>query len=232
LSRNDSSPPTFDPVWDRLYCDGQENRYPWDAVVSFVFNHRPADKTPEQTRIIEVGCGTAPNLWFAAREGFSVSGIDGSEVAIAKARERFREDGLAGDLRAGDFTALPFDSGQFDLAIDRAALTTCGLSAACRAIAEVHRVLAPGAVFFCNPYSRHHNSAESGEPGDDGLSVAISSGTLKGAGQICFYDRDTLLGQFPETQWRILTLDHMELSPHIPDAGCVSAEWRLIAEKI
>ena len=37
-------------------------------------------------RILEVGCGMGNNLWFAAREGCRVSGLDAVESAIRFAR--------------------------------------------------------------------------------------------------------------------------------------------------
>jgi SAM-dependent methyltransferase len=145
------APKTFDPIWEKIYRSGRHaNRYPWDAVVSFVFHYRPHDKSPAETSIVEIGCGTAPNLWFAAREGFRVAGIDASDAAIAIARQRFATDGLHGDLQVGTFSMLPFGTARFDLAIDRAALTCVGDSVAREAIAEVHRVLRPGGVAFCN----------------------------------------------------------------------------------
>jgi ubiquinone/menaquinone biosynthesis C-methylase UbiE len=132
----------------------------------------------------------------------------------------------------GDFTSLPFADEEFHLAIDRAALSTCGLESARHAIAEVHRVLRTGGIFFCNPYSHHHPSQTSGQPGGDGLTVDISAGSLVGAGQICFYDREALLKQFPDTQWRVLALSHMEVEPITGDTETDVAEWRLVAEKI
>jgi hypothetical protein len=67
-----SSERTFDPVWDEIYGQGRHfNHYPYDAVVSFVFNNRPGDRPRDQVRVLEVACGAGNNLWFAAREGFS-----------------------------------------------------------------------------------------------------------------------------------------------------------------
>ena len=112
-----SKPPSFDPVWEEKYSQGHSERYPWDHVVSFVFRNYPRHKLRKDVKILEVGCGTGSNLWFAAREGFQVAGIDASPSAIAYAQQRFAADGLTGDLRQGDFTELPHESNSFDLAL-------------------------------------------------------------------------------------------------------------------
>ncbi|MBK9203500.1 MAG: class I SAM-dependent methyltransferase [Candidatus Obscuribacter sp.] len=49
--------------------------------------------------------------------------MEGSASAIQYAQERFKLENLKGDLRVGDFTALPFTDNTFDLVIDRGALT-------------------------------------------------------------------------------------------------------------
>ena len=89
--------------WEDAYRNGHRQAYPWDAVVSFVMRNAPRDRPRDQVRILEVGCGTASNLWFASREGFNVSGIDISSDAIQFARTWFEREGLKGDLREGSF---------------------------------------------------------------------------------------------------------------------------------
>ena len=101
-----------------------------------------------EIRVLEVGCGAGNNLWFAAREGLLVSGIDASSAAINYAKNRFREENLEGDFRIGDFTDLPFDDHFFDLVIDRAAITSTGLSNSLKAIKEVNLDLEQLPTFF------------------------------------------------------------------------------------
>jgi SAM-dependent methyltransferase len=226
----DSQSRSFDPVWDRIYRSGLHgNRYPWDAVVSFVFRYRPRERKANEASIIEIGCGTGPNLWFAAREGFHVSGIDASEAAIADARARFAAEGLRGDFRVGEFSDLPFENASFDLGIDRAALTCTGDAVARKTVAELGRVLRPGGAMFCNVYSDRHSSRASGRAGPDGITSDISSGTLTGVGQIRFYDRDDLLALFVEPTWTTLSLEHVSVTNAFDST--VHAEWRLIARR-
>lgn len=200
-------------------------------VVTFVYRNRPKDKSPQETNILEVGCGTASNLWFAAREGFRTAGIDASSSAIAEARRRFKLDGLWGQLETGDFTALPFDDDIFDLAIDRASLTCCGFSSAQKAVSEIRRTLKTGGRFFFNPYSSRHSSFAAGYSGDDGLTMGIDAGTLVGAGQICFYDRRDIDSLFADG-WKILTIQHAELSDETAPARLIHADWRVVVEKV
>jgi SAM-dependent methyltransferase len=224
---------SFDHVWDEIYLSGRHNnRYPWDAVVSYIYRYRPPNKATNQISIIEVGCGTASNLWFAAREGMQVAGIDASQPAIQLAQERFKSEDLSGDLRIGDFIDLPWGGASFDMAIDRGALTCCGYSAATKAIAEVARVLRPGGTFFCNVLSENHTSRNAGVPGPDSLTVNIAAGPLVGVGQICFYSMEQLLGQFPASVWSVLRCDHVLIEAKLDTNQHKQAEWRLIARKL
>jgi len=222
---------TFDPVWEERFSRGHFSRYPWDVVVSFVFSNYPRHKPRREVRIFEAGCGAGNNLWFAAREGFLVGGVDASPTAIANARKRFEEEGLSGDFRTGDFTRLPFESDTFDLALDRAAITCCGFSAARAAVAEVRRILVPGGRFFFNPYSDRHSSFVSGHYGPDGLKVDIGEGTLVGVGQIYFYSRREVDALFSEG-WKLLSVQHLEIAEQLRPEYLVHAEWRVVAEKV
>jgi SAM-dependent methyltransferase len=225
-----NAPVTFDPIWEEKYAAGHAQRYPWDAVVSFVFRNAPRDRPRGDVRILEVGCGTASNLWFAAREGFSVAGIDASASAIATARQRFAEEGLAGRLEVGDFTRLAFDDASFDCVVDRASLTCCGLAALRQALAEVHRVLKPGGRLFFNPYADSHSSARAGRPMADGLTTDIAGGTLVGVGQIHFVGRREIDELFT-AGWKLNQVERLELADMLGPQGGVHAEWRVIAEK-
>jgi 2-polyprenyl-3-methyl-5-hydroxy-6-metoxy-1,4-benzoquinol methylase len=121
---NRGSIASFDPIWERLYSDGRHvNRYPFDEVVAFLFRHFPKEELRKKTNVLEVGFGAANNLWFAAREGFTVAGVESSTTAVRIAQRRFEEEKLRGDLRVGNFIQLPFGNDVFDVGINRAALT-------------------------------------------------------------------------------------------------------------
>jgi SAM-dependent methyltransferase len=222
----------LDPVWEKdIYSQGRHlNRWPFDCVVTFVFRHWPREKPRGSVRLLEIGCGAGNNLWFAAREGFSVTGIDGSESAIRYARQRFAEEGLSADLRVGDFTKLDFPDESFDLVLDRGALTCVGRTGRRRAVAEVRRVLMPGGKCLFNPYSDRHTSCLSGCPGPDGLTVGITAGTLTGVGAIGFVNRKEIDELF-RGGWKVLSLQHLEIRQEL-EPGDTHAEWRVIVAKV
>lgn len=221
----------FESSWeDEVYSQGRHlNRYPFDVVVSFLFRHYPREKPRSQTRILEVGCGAGNNLWFAAREGFSVFGLDASPSAIGYARDRFAAEGLVAGLCVGDFTALPYPDNFFDLVIDRASITCCGLTDARRSMAEVRRVLAPGGVFLHNAYSEAHFSRTQGRPGPDGVVLDIAHGTLAGLRRIRFASQAEVRGLF-DRGWTVENIQHLHLSD-LDEAVGDHCEWRVVARK-
>jgi len=223
----------FNQFWEtEIYGKGKHlNKYPFDSVVTFLFRNYPRNKAKNEVRILEVGSGAGNNLWFAAREGFQVTGIDGSPTAIEFCRKRFQEENLKGNFVVGDFTSLPFEDDTFDIVIDRGSIVCCSLDAGNRVISEVYCVLMKGGKFFFNPYSQAHTSFVKRERLANGLSTNIKEGTLVGAGDLCFYSYEEVLEALPESHWKIISLKHKELREFVNTPN-VHAEWEVIAEKI
>lgn len=227
---------SYDDVWDDIYARGHTSHAPWDAVVSFLFRNAPKDKTRNATQVLEVGCGTAPNLLFAAQQGFSVSGLDASARAIEVARTRFADAGLSARLEVGNFASLPFADAFFDLVIDRGAITCSSFTGARQCLEEIVRVVRPGGRLFFNPYSDRCSSASSGQREDcvalpGGLRKNITEGTLVGVGQVCFYNLSNIAGVLTADRWELLQVQHMEWSDCLAAYKNVHAEYRIIAEK-
>jgi SAM-dependent methyltransferase len=88
--------------------------------------------------VVDVGCGSGRAVAELSQRGVRAIGVDRSEQMIALARRRWPEV----DARVGDACALPFEDGE--LAGYRADKVLHTLPEPERAIAESHRVLAPG----------------------------------------------------------------------------------------
>ena len=222
---------TTNSIWEQKYSSGHSQKYPWDLIVSFVFRHAPRDVLKSHIRILEVGCGTGSNLWFAAREGFDISGIDFSPSAIDQARRRLQQDDLSGELVVGDFTKLPFANSTFDIIFDRCSLACVNTSDQLLAVSEIHRCLKPNGIFLHNTYTDNHSSFFAGTLGVDGLCRDIKAGTLVGFGAIKFSSLSEVRNLFKD-QWSILKIERREncnftnSNPHL-----LHSEWVVIVKK-
>ena len=87
-------------------------------------------------RVLDVACGAGLAIELAAARGAVCAGIDAAPRLIAVARDRNPD----ADLRVGDMHAMPWEDDSFDIATSFRGIwgTTPD------ALAEVHRVLAPG----------------------------------------------------------------------------------------
>ena len=100
--------------WDEIFAAHPLwNGYPAEELVRFVARTFP-DVKERRLSALEVGCGPGTNLWYLAREGFTIAGIDGSQNAIDSVRKRLCAEGLptllqSADLKVGNFAKLPWD---------------------------------------------------------------------------------------------------------------------------
>lgn len=72
---------------------------------------------PRGSQVLDVACGTGNLAVIAARQGCSVWGIDIACNLIHQARVRAAEERLRVNYMVADAEALPFDAGQFNLAV-------------------------------------------------------------------------------------------------------------------
>ena len=113
---------------------------PWSQLVGEVFLDWLAPRSG--LRWIDIGCGNGSFTALAAQRSApaEIQGIDPSEAQIAFARAR--PGARDATFRLGDAMALPFDTGQFDVAV--MALVLFFVPDPAKAVAEMTRVVAPG----------------------------------------------------------------------------------------
>ncbi len=188
-SANESQTSTWDPVWEEIFARRDWGKYPPEHVVRFIAQNFGRAPDHGEIRILEIGCGPGANVWFMAREGFQVFGIDGSPTAIEKARRRLAEEGRSADLRVGDFTELPWPDTCFDGVVENVSLYANPWTGIQRALREVHRVLKPDAPFLSSFFSDRTWGYGCGEMVESDGFVKITEGPLVGAGFSFFLRR-------------------------------------------
>jgi SAM-dependent methyltransferase len=180
---------TWDPLWEDIFRSKSWGRYPPEHIVRFIARAFSGVRDRRTIRLLEIGCGPGANIWFMAREGFSVCGIDGSGTAIERATKRLATEGLMADLRVGDYAQLPWSDSTFDGAVENVSLYSNPSAAIDRALKEVHRVLRPGAPFLSSFFSdRTWGYGEGNMVERDGF-VDLREGPLAGAGFCLFLNR-------------------------------------------
>lgn len=91
-------------------------------------------------RVLDLGCGLATDIAYLAERGFTAVGVDQSEAALRRARERYPKL----ELVAGDVRRLPFEPASFDYLLDRGCFHYLPAVDRPRYASEAARVLHPG----------------------------------------------------------------------------------------
>jgi 2-polyprenyl-6-hydroxyphenyl methylase/3-demethylubiquinone-9 3-methyltransferase len=108
--------------------------------------------TPQGKATLDVGCGGGFLAEEFARLGCHVTGIDPSEPSLGTARAHAAASGLSIDYRPGVGEALPFPDHSFEIVYCCDVLEH--VTDLDRVIAEIARMLTPGAVFFYDTINR------------------------------------------------------------------------------
>ena len=138
-------------VYDWMY---RHDRAPWDPVgvrKDLVDLLNGGEVTPARyPRSIDLGCGTGANVVYLAQRGFDSWGVDFSEVAITKARQRAAEARAEAHVVLGDFTAdeIPGIEGTFDFLIDFGGLDDLKRAVRRKMAATINRLSRPGSKFL------------------------------------------------------------------------------------
>lgn len=191
----DQNTAAWSPHWEEnIYSKGKHlNLYPHHAVVGTILSSFSKVSDRSAIRILEIGSGAGNNLWFAAREGFSVYGIDGSVSAVNFCKERFKKENLESDIRVGDFKSLPWSDNYFDFVLDKGSLE-CNLKQDIKeSIAEASRVLKPGGKFLSITRSFEHPDKKYGKDLGNNDFTGFEEGYFSGLGNIHFNDHKDIM---------------------------------------
>lgn len=97
-------------------------------------------------RVLEIGVGTGLNLACYPAAVDEVVGIDPNPGMLALAAKRAARAPRPVELAPGNAESLPFPDASFDTVVST--VTLCSVASPAAALAEVHRVLAPGGRFL------------------------------------------------------------------------------------
>jgi SAM-dependent methyltransferase len=161
-------------------------------VIRFVARNWYKVRERKSVRLLDVGSGPGANTWFMAREGFSVSAIDGSARAIQLLQERLKREDLSADARVGNFVSLPWADASFDGAIDNLAICANPFATMQSTVREVHRVLKVGGLFLSASFAEGTWGIASGREVEPGGFTDVQEGPLRDRGFVTLLSRSRL----------------------------------------
>lgn len=221
-----------DVLWEEIFSTRPWGKYPAEEFIRFLATRFYAHHPRHEIRLFEAGFGTGANLWYAAREGFAVNGVEGAASGLQVAEARldhevpdWRKHGAS--LQVGDICErLPYESDSFDAVIDSDAVTCNSFADAKRAYAEMFRIARPNGWLYVR-------TPATGSWGD-GTGVAhghhawrCSEGPFAGTGVVRF----TPEGDIPELlgQWHVENLE--QVTRTLENRSRSVVEWVIAARK-
>jgi SAM-dependent methyltransferase len=115
------------------------------------------------SRILDLGCGIGRHALLFARAGFSVTGLDLSEIGLSRMKALAADEGLRVSASHGDLRSLPFGGGAFDCVLAYRSIYHCDYRGLIESVGEVRRVLAFGGELFANFLSKESPYSGTGE---------------------------------------------------------------------
>ena len=145
--------------WDDSYTAAAPP--PWDIGRPQPAFIRLADDGLLTGIVLDSGCGTGENALLAADRGADVTGIDIAPTAVARAREKAAERGIAARFEIADARDLAGPASAVDTVIDSGVFHVFDDEDRARYVASLETVLRPGGVCYLMCFSER-------EPGDWG----------------------------------------------------------------
>jgi ubiquinone/menaquinone biosynthesis C-methylase UbiE len=107
-------------------------------------------------KTLDIGCGLGIQSIYLAQEGFRVTGIDISETAIKKAKQRAKRRRARVKFTLGNSFELRFPSASFDFALDRGCFHHVPIQMRDTYIRGIHRVLRHKGKYMLMAFSKRN----------------------------------------------------------------------------
>jgi SAM-dependent methyltransferase len=218
---------SWDSTWESIFSTRPWGKYPSEDLVRFIARNFYNVKKRSEIKILEVGSGTGANLWFIAREGFQVFGIEGSRSAIKLCNDRLDLEvpGWVGTIDEGDISNINFPDSYFDAVIDIEACYANDFENSIKIYSEMVRVLKLGGKFYSRCLAKGSKGDETGKCISYN-SYITNSGPAFGTGLARYTSKDDLNILIPKSL-TILEIDIIErgalINNHIKE-WCITGE--------
>jgi len=219
----------YSQEWEQCYAGNtQMSIWPWSELVSLVHRHcKPL--IARGGSVLELGCGAGANIPLFLELGLDYYAIEGSPLIVESLHRRYPD--LKKNIRVGDFTLAQSFDGDFDVVIDRAALTHNDTASIKQALKNTHKSLKPAGLFIgVDWFSKNHTDSFEGQTGSDEFTkINHRKGQFIGVGQVHFSDEVHLRELFSD--FEILFMEEKLVRRYEPQEDHQFASWNIVARK-
>lgn len=218
---------SWDSAWETVFQNNEWGKYPGEDIVRFVARNFYKSPVRADVKLLEIGCGPGANLWFMAREGFNVTGIDGSPTAIERANKRLNAEvpEWNGAVEVGDMINLPYADEEFEAVLDIEATSTNSFENTQKIFVEAARVLKPNGLMYIRTFATGTWGDKTGiELGHN--TYKPSEGPMSNQGLTRFTDKEDIEQLLPNN----MRVNSVEMIQWGTDNQMVK-EWMIIAQK-
>jgi len=207
----------------------QMSVWPWSDVVSLVHRHCKPIIAAGGGRVLELGCGAGANIPLFRALGMDYYAVEGSPTIVKQLHQRYPD--LVENIRVGDFTLRQPFVGDFDLVIDRAALTHNSTASIKNGLKIAFDSLTQGGIFVGSDwFSKNHADYSGGEPCDDEYTrTNHTEGQFIGTGKVHFSDEAHLRDLF--SGFEIVFMEEKLMRRCEPQDNHLFAAWNIVARK-
>ncbi len=223
-------------IWENIFQKHEWGKYPPIPLVRFIAKNFYSRPNRRDVKILELGSGPGPNLWYMAREGFMIFGIDGSETACKRAQNRLIEEKLdkqIGAIISGDYYGIlkNFENNYFDAIIDTESLCCNPFARTREIILTCFEKLRPGGKMFSMTFA----DGTYGLSGDEIEYHALfpEKGPMANQGLTRYTTREDIDTLYTDKNIKLTSLQRQDLLIDIDKENCPAIkEWIIELQKI
>jgi SAM-dependent methyltransferase len=152
VSIRDRDNPDATASWDAVYA---EDAAPWDIGRPQPAFVRLADDGEISSPVLDSGCGTGEHALMLAARGLEATGVDLSPTAIARARQKAADRGLAVTFEVADVLELGRLERRFATIVDNGVFHVFDDEERARYVRSLAAALEPGGVLHLMCFSEN-----------------------------------------------------------------------------
>ncbi len=218
-------------IWDQIFKTTEWGRYPSTPLIRFIARNFYHHTDRNAVKILEIGSGPGANLWFLAREGFKVYGIDGSPAACEKAISKLKNDNLdsqIGKMLVGDYfdKLNDFEDNSLDAIIDIESLYCNDFEKSKAIIKTAFKKLKPKGRFFSITFAEGSWGMEGEKIGHNAF--LPKEGPMSNKGLSRFTSKSDIDKLYKLDCSTVINIERQEL--HLANSKIIK-EWLIEVEK-